>query len=338
MSNREFRAAALAARIASTAEYERRVAAVRLVVAGEGEVVPVEGVSYDNFLTYARVTWPGRNCARTLASYLAAIDSYNRDRRIRWGADDVADAYRVVAGLRATEAEKAPRGALTQEKLAVVREDLSSAGHVEVADALAVLWDIVGRSNDIALLTRRRVVLSGRGVMSVLVNNKLALYKKKEVGGFDAHVVRSEEAKAILLRQIQRVRHDDDLLFPTWDPRLVATSIRRCAEACGWPSHLVWDGPHCARHGAAADEMESQLASGATESEATEAVRRLSWRSAESARLYGRQHRAETAPAAPARKGAKRAMQAEAGARAGAKKAATPAQRIAARKRSRGPK
>jgi hypothetical protein len=299
-----FRAAALAGRISSSGEYLRRYRDVARTVR-----LPVGApVTYEVYVEYACRTWGVRHCAGTLVSYLSSVASVLRDLGDPLPRRQEADLYRMLDGLRAQEAGRAPRAALDREKSAVVEAELRAQGRVDLAEGLNVLGAIMGRQQDIEGMTADRVRIEAR---SVMCGNKLPLYKKKELGELEAHTVLYDDALEILARRVKAA--GEGKLFPRWNPRLVGEAVKACARANGWPDNLVWDGTHTARHGAAAGVKEVCLRAGVPPAQADQVVQGLAWKSRASKR-YAVQERDACAPKVPGKKGVARAVDQKAGA------------------------
>jgi len=77
--------------------------------------------------------------------------------------------------------------------------------------------------------------------------------KEKVIGSESMRAVRAIQT----LQALVSGQPDNTCLFPVKEETLRAI-VKRAAVALQWPSGLVWDGPHCLRHGGVAEVIAAQ--------------------------------------------------------------------------------
>jgi len=263
-----FRSAALEQRVTrGTRElYARRVAEIRACG-------PLDHQPYATFMAFLE-----RHCKRfaasTLRGYKSALVHHLRQVGRRLSDEESDDLDEIVQGIAAEKGPPPAKGPITQERLGDLVQWCHSVGQHLYADGFVVLSGICCRPRDIAELTVGRVDLAQN---TVAVRAKRSRVKIAELGAFEVHEIGAEGAR-IILRSRLAGRTDSQPLFPGWRPEVARRLVKSAALQNGWPmDEMLFNGPHCLRHGAATQRFADALA---------EAQRAGAWRAQSSTRRY----------------------------------------------------
>jgi hypothetical protein len=202
-----------------------------------------------------------------------------------WAEDDSQYIETLICGFECENAEPRRRAILTLGQFNSFLAEARAQGRGDIADAAIVHWAACVRPRDMKALCLARIVYDEDTKTFMMwaekkVHRRMKVRRNKDekrvIMGDAAQTIIKDLYKAFTAEQISRT----EPFFPEYNSASVEAILRKVAKDEEWPEDLLFDGPHCFRHGCALEAF----------SEAIQAVRiRGGWGSNGSAVHYSQQ-------------------------------------------------
>jgi len=183
---------------------------------------------------------------------------------------------------RGDEKEQHKRGAMDSAKLQTLVEHALRKKLNMYAVGFIVIWQAMIRHGRMKRLTVGDLRLGTDVGDTIWIERRKNFNRKTMRKQTRGHFKKIKNMTEVLRKGVAG-RKESEKLFPGWDSKVACELVHQCAEQYGWDASKIWDGMHCARHGA--NEEEKLLSS--REIKAMLMRKRADWNSERSRKHYG---------------------------------------------------
>ena len=196
-----------------------------------------------------------RYATRTMRSYKSSCVYVAMDMRQPWRTSESAFAELCLNGYEASNRSPTTRGALTHDYFEAFITEANARGLHELAQGAVVQWYCGLRPRDVTNQCVATLVCARGQVLQVRREIKAPAATKTRMGMTEPVDIFSESARTIL-----QAKHDEFIafgrsrqepFFPGYTSERIEPILRFLQARDGWPTDVLFDGPHCIRHGMA---------------------------------------------------------------------------------------
>jgi hypothetical protein len=202
-----------------------------------------------------------------------------------WAEDDSQYIETMICGFECENAEPRRRAMLTMRQFNSFLAEARAQGYQGIADAAIVHWAACVRPRDMKALCLARIAYDeDTDTFMMWAEKKVHRRMKVRRNKDEKRVIMGPEAQTIIKAFYEAFTEAEisreEPFFPEYNSANVQAILTKVALEEQWPEDLLFDGPHCFRHGCALEAF----------SEAIQAVRiRGGWGSNGSAAHYSQQ-------------------------------------------------
>ena len=196
-----------------------------------------------------------RIATQTMRGHKSACVHMSLLRGNTWKQSIAQLAERCLAAFEADNRKPTTRGALTEKQFGEFIEEALRVRREDLAHGAIIQWFCGLRPRDIRSMCQAAVVIEAGRVVQVRRLRKAPKPIKKRLGKSQLVQVSHQQTQQLLesYYQASRRRGDrsHDPFFPGYTARAVNEIFFNLKARSVWPSDVMFDGPHCFRHGMA---------------------------------------------------------------------------------------